>query len=188
MSQQAGVSVRKANKLTYNNGWLSGFFDADGSFYLNWSKNDKNIIINLQYYLRISQRQNYHLNSLLFSSSYYNCLNSISAFLSAPLRNIDRKRKNGYLEKAFEVRSSNFVANYIFISYFLKYPLFSYKYKSINIFTQLIQLTINKSYKLKGVEFLSNLKNGMITESSNQSSHNINTHYEYISNNFPFFK
>ena len=42
------------NSSLISNSWLSGFFDADGSFYLNWSKNEKDIVINLQYYLRMS--------------------------------------------------------------------------------------------------------------------------------------
>lgn len=39
--------------------WLSGMIDADGSFYLNWKLNEKDIPVGLIYYLSISQKQNY---------------------------------------------------------------------------------------------------------------------------------
>ena len=34
--------------------------DADGSFYLNWKLNEKDLPIGLVYYLRISQKQTYN--------------------------------------------------------------------------------------------------------------------------------
>ena len=43
-----------------SNNWLSGFIDGDGSFYLNWLYDKKNLPTSLQYYMRISQRQIYH--------------------------------------------------------------------------------------------------------------------------------
>jgi hypothetical protein len=41
-----------------SNNWLSGYIDGDGSFYFNWLFDKKNLPTSLQYYLRISQRQN----------------------------------------------------------------------------------------------------------------------------------
>jgi hypothetical protein len=39
--------------------WLSGLIDADGNFYINWKLKKKGIMIDLIYYLRISQKQTY---------------------------------------------------------------------------------------------------------------------------------
>jgi hypothetical protein len=35
--QKYEIEFKYPQKLTYNNGWLSGFLDADGSIYLNMS-------------------------------------------------------------------------------------------------------------------------------------------------------
>lgn len=43
-----------------SNYWLAGLIDADGSFYFNWLLDKKGLPTSLQYYMRITQRQNYH--------------------------------------------------------------------------------------------------------------------------------
>ncbi len=56
-----------------NSSWLSGILEADGSFYLNWKLNKKELPINLSYYLRISQKQTYNrkLDPTLNVSNYF---------------------------------------------------------------------------------------------------------------------
>jgi len=110
-----------------NNSWLSGYIDADGSFYLNWLYDKKGRATSLQYYMRVSQRPNYHRSSLV-GISYLNIMSRIATFLSVTLRSRHRIRKNHFQEYSYEVRSGNYISNYIILSYLLKFPLFSYKF------------------------------------------------------------
>lgn len=168
----------------YTNSWLSGFIDADGSFYLNWSYYKKDKVTSLQYYMRISQRQEYHRDSL----SYFNIMSEISSFLSVPLRKRVRDRKS-YIEKSYEVRTGSYLSNYIMLNYLLKYPLFSYKYSAIPIFIELLQLSKNRNYKLdSGLYRLKILKERL--QYNVQDSENINresvTHLSHILKYFYF--
>jgi len=98
--------------------------------------------------MRISQRQNYHNINDLFNVSYFNIMNKIAVFLSVPLRFRVRNRKNNFIESLYEVRSANYISNYTILSYLLKYPLFSYKYREIAVQLELLKLSKNKNYKL----------------------------------------
>jgi LAGLIDADG endonuclease len=131
-----------------NNNWLSGFLDGDCSFYFNWLYDKKNLPTSLQYYMRISQRQDYHHINDFFSVSYFNIMNKIALFLSVPLRFRTRNRKNEFIESLYEVRSANYISNYTVLSYLLKYPLFSYKYRAVTVQLELLKLSKNKNYKL----------------------------------------
>ena len=138
--------------------------------YLNWSYDEfKQSISNLQYYFRISQRQMYsnsyikrdispsiEVQSLGINNkiniytnifSYWKILYKISIFLSVNVKFINRLRKTGNIERAFEVRTTNYISNYIIVSYFLKYPLYSYKYNNIEIFKFLIQIYKSRQTK-----------------------------------------
>ena len=109
--------------------------------------------------MRISQRQNYHKINDLFDTSYFNIMNKIAKFLSVPLRSQVRNRKNGLIEKLYEVRSANYLSNYTILSYLIRYPLFSYKYREVEVQLELLKLSKNKNYKLNnGLEILENLK------------------------------
>jgi len=136
--------------------------------------------------MRVSQRQNYHKTDSLFNISYFYIMQKISNFLSVPLRFRNRERKNGYLESKFEVRSSNYIANYTVLIYFFQYPLFSYKYKEIPVQLELLRLSVNKDYKL--FEGLKNLENLKLKSKGNNLSNQekIKDHYNQISNFFPF--
>ena len=169
--------------INYNS-WLSGFIDADGSFYLNWLYDKKGKPTSLQYYMRISQRQVYHRNNL----SYFSIMSKISKFLSVPLRSRERKRIN-YLERSFEVRSGSYISNYIMLSYLLKYPLFSYKYRAVPVQIELLQLSKSKEYKLdSGLTKLLSLKEKQDYQiKSNLKSENYYyAHLEHILKYFPF--
>ena len=48
------------------------------------------------------------------------------------------------------LRTANFLANYTILSYLIKYPLFSYKYRSVPVQLELLRLSKNKNYKLVG--------------------------------------
>jgi len=83
--------------------------------------------------MRISQQQKYSLRSIndFFDVSYFNIMNKIALFLSVPLRSRIRERKTKFTESLYEVRSANYISNYTILSYLLKYPLFSYKYRAV---------------------------------------------------------
>ena len=155
-----------------SNSWLSGMLDADGGFYLNWGINKNGLPITLQYYLRLSQRKLYHRDSLV-GKSYFHIMNKISEFLSVPIRFINRKSKLG-----FEVRSGSYIANYIILSYLIKYPLFSYKYVNVPVQIDLLQLSLSKTYRtVEGLKFLTDLKIKMDFYSSS-------SHWDLINKNF----
>jgi len=166
-----------------SNSWLSGFIDADGSFYLNWLYDKKGKPTSLQYYMRLSQRQIYHRDSL----SYYKIMSGISNFLSVPLRSRLRHRKNDYIETSFEVRSGSYISNYILLSYLINYPLFSYKFKAIPVQVELLQLSKSRNYKLmpSGLEKLNNLKERLQYHNDSNSENARITHLNYILNYFP---
>lgn len=136
--------------------------------------------------MRISQRQTYPKSNKLFDVSYLNIMLKISKFLNVPLRYRDRIRKNGYSEQSYEVRSANFISNYTILSYLLKYPLFSYKYKEILVQIELLRLSLNKYYKKEnGLTNLENLK--IMSKGYNKSKkEKLRDHYLHILKYFPF--
>ena len=172
-----------------SNSWLSGFIDADGSFYVNWLLDKKGRATSLQYYLRISQRSNYHKLDSIFNISYFNIMNKICKDLSIPLRFRKRLRNNGKIEENYEVRTANYLSNYTILSYLIQYPLFSYKYLHVIAQLKLLKLSKNKEYKnTDGVDRLKELKNINIKNNSLNLNKviKINSHYEHIAINFPF--
>jgi len=160
------------------NSWLSGILDADAGFYLHWLINKKGLPISLQYYLRLSQRQFYHRDSFV-GKSYFFIMTKIANLLLVPLRYLDRSRKSGHRELAFEVRSGSYVANYIILSYLIQYPLFSYKYSIIPVQLDLLRFSVSKQHK--SVEGLQQLK----TLKDNMNSYSASLHWAHIIKNFP---
>lgn len=180
-----------------NNNWLSGFLDGDCSFYFNWLFDKKGLPTSLQYYMRISQQQNYsHINDF-FDVSYFNIMNKIALFLSVPLRSRIRERKSNFTESLYEVRSANYISNYTILSYLLKYPLFSYKYRAVPVQLELLKLSKNKNYKLTdGLKVLEDLKlkskGDNLTSSRTNVAHPLEQakttdFFVHTSKYFPFF-
>jgi hypothetical protein len=174
------------NSPIQSNNWLTGLIDADGSFYFNWGIGKKGMPINLQYYMRVSQKMNYLKENNLFDISYFSIMNKIAKFLNVPLRYIIRHRQNNYIEKAYEVRSGSYISNFILLSYLIKYPLLSYKYKEMFVQLELLKITENKSYKFEdGLKILTNLKlksKGTVISPEIL----IKDHFNHINKNFPF--
>lgn len=132
--------------------------------------------------MRISQRQDYHHINDFFSISYFNVMNKIALFLSVPLRFRIRNRKNEFIESVYEVRSANYISNYTVLSYLLKYPLFSYKYRAVTVQLELLKLSKNKNYKLpNGLKVLEDLK-------LNSKGADSTYYFKHTSINFPFFQ
>lgn len=169
-----------------SNYWLAGFIEADGSFYFNFKIGKNNFPINLQHYMRISQKLAYNKDVKLFDLSYFSIMNNIATFLNVPLRYINRLRNNDVIERGYEVRSANYLANYTLLSYLLKYPLLGYKYNNIIVQLELLILIKNKEYKnKKGINLLNNLK-------LQHKGYNVNldtrlkNHLFHLSINFPY--
>lgn len=86
-------------------------------------------------------------------------MSQLSKFMGVPLGFIDRTHSNGYRELAYVTISHNYIANYIVLSYLLKYPLLTYKYTNIPVQIELLRLTESKLYKSKnGILLLEHLK------------------------------
>lgn len=120
--------------------------------------------------MRISQRQNYHRESFV-GTSYLFIMTAISIFLGSYVEHIERDRGD-FIEQAYQVRTSTFVSKYILISYLFKFPMFSYKYKAIFVFSNLIKATLNKNYRNSdGLSVMAALKKEMICSKEEHISH-----------------
>ena len=137
--------------------------------------------------MRISQRQNYQKLEDKLDVSYFYIMQKIAIFLSVPLRSRIRIRKNDKIESLFEVRSANYNSNYTILSYLIKYPLFSYKYREVPVQIELLKLSKNKNYKLKnGLKILEDLK--LTSKGKNLSCLSKSSNYFlHTSLHFPFF-
>jgi hypothetical protein len=161
-----------------SNSWLSGILDADGGFYFNFLMNKNDLPISLQFYLRLSQRQYYHRDSFV-GKSYIYIMNKFANFISVPLRTINRIKKSGYTELAFEVRSGSYLSKYIILSYLTQYPLLSYKFIHIPIQISLFKLANAKLYhSIEGLKFLKINKEKISNYISSE-------HWNHLNDNFP---
>lgn len=141
-----------------SNSWLAGFLDADCNFYFNWALNKLGLPISLQYYLRITQRQQYHRASWL-GTSYLVIMTMIAELFSTTVTLIDRTHRNGFRELAFLVRTAKFESNYAMLSYLSHYPLLTYKYRCPDIYASVLQLSFTKAHKTAdGNAMLTDLK------------------------------
>uniref|UniRef100_UPI001D012B71 hypothetical protein n=1 Tax=Coccidioides immitis TaxID=5501 RepID=UPI001D012B71 len=105
-----------------NNSWLNGFIDADGSFYVQYTKpktGTKKRKISCR--LRIEQR----LLDPKTNLSYFDILNDISSFLNCKLLT---KRQKSTNNTYYTLTASSKTSINIIINYFNKYSLFTSKY------------------------------------------------------------
>jgi len=130
-----------------SNAWLAGFWDADGSFYFTWKMGLLKkgwLPTKLAYYMRLSQNSTYAKTNL----SNFPILNLIASFMKSSIKFRERHRTT-YTEKVINLRTENWNSKYILISYFLKFPLYSYKYSSVPVFVNLLQISVNKKLGVK---------------------------------------
>lgn len=149
--------------------------DADGSFYLNWLYTKKGVPTSLQYYVRLTQKSSYLIRTGPFAGSISNSIHmhSIANLLDSSLISYERKRQL-YIEKGYLVRTAKILSNYIMSSYFLKYPLFSYKYVCLPVFIELYDIQVNKKYKiLETLDKLNELKLEMKNHSNSSHENHI---------------
>jgi hypothetical protein len=116
-----GIKLLYPKPLIYNNGWLSGFIDSDGSIYLNEQSG--------QVYISISQKNNYLLNPLIHL--YGGRVDIISPKIEAFKYIVYRKSE-----------LFNLIDNY-----FNKYPLKTKKLSRLNLIKQFYLVRITKDNK-----------------------------------------
>ena len=112
------IELKYANNLTFNDGWLSGFIDSDGSVYYNESSG--------QVFIGISQKNKYLLEPLI--DIYGGRVDISSPKVEAFKYVIYRKTE-----------LFNLINNY-----FNKYPLRTEKMKRVNLIKQFYLVRLNK--------------------------------------------
>jgi hypothetical protein len=112
------IELKYANDLTFNDGWLSGFIDSDGSIYFNESSG--------QVFIGISQKNKYLLEPLIHI--YGGRVDIISPKIEAFKYVVYRKAE-----------LFNLVDNY-----FSKYPLRTEKMKRVNLIKQFYLMRLSK--------------------------------------------
>lgn len=116
-----GIKLLYPKSLTYNNGWLSGFIDSDGSIYMNEQSG--------QIFISISQKNNYLLNPLIHL--YGGRVDILSPKIEAFKYIVYRKNE-----------LFNLIDNY-----FNKYPLKTKKLSRLNLIKQFYLVRITKNNK-----------------------------------------
>ena len=112
------IELKYANNLTFNDGWLSGFIDSDGSVYYNESSG--------QVFIGISQKNKYLLEPLI--DIYGGRVDISSPKVEAFKYVIYRKTE-----------LFNLINNY-----FNKYPLRTEKMKRVNLIKQFYLVRLSK--------------------------------------------
>jgi hypothetical protein len=116
-----GIKLIYPKPLTYNNGWLSGFIDSDGSIYFNEKSG--------QVFISITQKNKYLLEPLihLYSGRIDICSPKLEAF-------------------KYIIYRKNELFNLI-DNYFSKYPLKTKKSCRLHLIKQFYSVRINNNNK-----------------------------------------
>jgi hypothetical protein len=149
-----------------NNAWLSGFLEADGNFYCNYSINASGIANSIKYYMRISQRAVYTRKNDPTKSeiSFLPLMETIANSFDVSKVNLINRKKSNYTEEAYEVRTVKRESCEKLINYLSKYPLFSSKYLDFLCWSEIHEINKSKLYKtLEGTNKLISLKSKMNT-------------------------
>lgn len=112
-----GIVLKYSNCLTFNNGWLSGFIDSDGSIYYNEKLG--------QVYISITQKNKYILEPLI--KLYGGTIDILNPKVEAFKYIIYRKSELFYLID----------------QYFINYPLKTDKMKRLNLIKQFYSVRIH---------------------------------------------
>lgn len=150
-----------------SNAWLSGFIESDGTFYFTFKTKDNGIATELINYMRITQRQSYHRESLgRRGTSYFPIMESLADFIGQKIEIINRRhKKDNRLELGYIVRSSSIESNKVIDKYLQEYPLFSSKYLNYKAWSRFFYIRTNKLYKSPEITLeLAKLKEGYNTK------------------------
>lgn len=140
----------------FENGWLSGFIDSDGSFSVQYTKLEngaKKRKISCR--LRIEQR----MYDPISNESYFKVLTDISNFLNCSL--LIRKQKSTGNEY-YNLTASSKLSLGLIINYLDKYPLYSSKYLDYRDWKKIVLLILEgKHYTEQGINETEYVRNGM---------------------------
>jgi hypothetical protein len=147
-----------------NSRWLAGFVDADGSFSVQYTKKEENLLTGkvkkrkISCRLRIEQR----ITDPISNDTYFYILNQISLFLNCKLLTRTQKSTNNTY---YTLTASNKVSLNIIIKYFNKYCLFSSKYLDYKDWEKVANMIVNNQHlTIKGINTVELVRNRMNTK------------------------
>lgn len=149
-----------------NNPWLSGFIEADGNFYSNFTINSQGIAEEIRHYMRISQKALYSQNSDILKENNSNrpIMEKIREFLDVKSVSEIRRTREKYVETSYEVRTSRKTSSEKLINYLSIYPLFSSKHQDFLTWVEIHKIRLSRAHKtIDGTSKLIFLKNSMNT-------------------------
>jgi LAGLIDADG endonuclease len=136
--------------------WLSGFIDANGSFFIQHTKiknNTKKRKISCK--LRIEQI----MHDPMINTSYYNILTEIAKFFSC---NLNTRKQVSTNKEYFNLIASNYKSLLTIKNYLNYFPLYSYKYLDYKDWEKAAVIILKKNqYTEQGIIIIDTLKNNM---------------------------
>lgn len=139
-----------------NNPWLSGFIEADGSFYVRLSKPGKYPLkIECSFALEQAQYDKW-------GQDWLDICSTINSFLNASIKLTHRSGK-GYVHR---VHTANITSNSILEAYLLNFPLFGTKYLDTLDWMKVFSMFKEKTHK-KHLDLIIEIKSNM-----NNNRHN----------------
>ena len=150
MKQSSSISKLSLDTTSlFNNAWLSGFIDADGSFQVRTSLKSK--------YTRLAC--SFELEQTFFSKhgiSILPIMESIALLLNVKVNKVRLNRKS----PLYRIRSSTVTQNNIIIQYLKTFPLKSSKYLDFQDWMKIVKYFEEKTHKIN-VSKIVELKLGM---------------------------
>ena len=140
-------------------GWLSGFLDSNGSFFVQDTKVENGALLRMK--RKISCRLRIERITLdpITNDSYLKVFKEISNFLNCTLLTKEQKSTGN---KYFTLTASNKISLKIIINYLEKYPLFSSKFLDYKDWKKIVLLIFeNKHYTDEGIIKTELVKNNM---------------------------
>lgn len=134
----------------YSNNWFGGFIDADGGFYVRYTKSTKLIIASV---LTIEQRMIDSISKLTYESLFL----KIANFLNTKFETTKHNGKFYYL-----VRGYNRISLNIILHYFNEFNLYSSKYLDYYNWAIVAKFLLNgTAYFIENINKIYELKNSM---------------------------